>query len=137
MSHYKSLQATLAQGKYLGSLKLKNICSNASTLFLLHRKLLILLVFEGVWRLVSFHPKIVPSYLVQDLIFFLKQVSVAPGGRWNKFKTYSTIQRTFEIWGFVISFLFKAWLNNQKFMYKGNFFKKGTAFGSNSSCFSI
>eukprot|EP01018_Ginkgo_biloba_P038096 Gb_35512 [translate_table: standard] len=47
------------------------------------------------------------------------RVSVAPGGRWNKFKTYSTIQRTIEIWGFVIAFLFKAWVNNQKFMYKG------------------
>uniref|UniRef100_A0A0C9S871 TSA: Wollemia nobilis Ref_Wollemi_Transcript_5534_2760 transcribed RNA sequence n=1 Tax=Wollemia nobilis TaxID=56998 RepID=A0A0C9S871_9CONI len=47
------------------------------------------------------------------------QVSVAPGGRWNKFKKYSTVQRTVEIWGFVIAFLFKAWLNNQKFAYKG------------------
>jgi hypothetical protein len=48
-----------------------------------------------------------------------KQVSVAPGGRWNKFKTYSTIRRSLEIWGFVITFLFKWWLNNQKFMYRG------------------
>ncbi|XXG87578.1 hypothetical protein AAC387_Pa11g2233 [Persea americana] len=40
-------------------------------------------------------------------------------GRWNRFKTYSTIQRTLEIWGFVITFLFKAWLNNQKFSYPG------------------
>ncbi|XP_051115718.1 protein ACTIVITY OF BC1 COMPLEX KINASE 8, chloroplastic [Andrographis paniculata] len=47
------------------------------------------------------------------------EVSVAPGGRWNRFKTYSTIQRTLEIWGFVISFIFKAWLSNQKFTYKG------------------
>lgn len=47
------------------------------------------------------------------------QVSVTPGGRWNKFKTYSTIQRSLEIWGFVFTFLFKWWLNNQKFMYKG------------------
>ncbi|XP_020571328.1 uncharacterized protein LOC110018375 [Phalaenopsis equestris] len=47
------------------------------------------------------------------------QVSVAPGGRWNRFKTYSTIQRTLEIWGFVFAFLFKAWLNNQKFSYRG------------------
>ncbi|KAL8475022.1 hypothetical protein ACS0TY_031446 [Phlomoides rotata] len=47
------------------------------------------------------------------------EVSVAPGGRWNRFKTYSTIQRTLEIWGFVLSFLFKAWLSNQKFSYKG------------------
>lgn len=47
------------------------------------------------------------------------QVSVAPGGRWNRFKTYSTIQRTLEIWGFVFTFLFRAWLNNQKFSYRG------------------
>ncbi|KAJ8625791.1 hypothetical protein MRB53_034321 [Persea americana] len=47
------------------------------------------------------------------------EVSVATGGRWNRFKTYSTIQRTLEIWGFVITFLFKAWLNNQKFSYPG------------------
>ncbi|KAH6796682.1 ABC2-like protein 13 [Perilla frutescens var. hirtella] len=47
------------------------------------------------------------------------EVSVAPGGRWNRFKTYSTIQRTLEIWGFVLSFIFKAWLSNQKFSYKG------------------
>ncbi|XP_020110266.1 uncharacterized protein LOC109725478 isoform X1 [Ananas comosus] len=47
------------------------------------------------------------------------QVSVSPGGRWNRFKTYSTIQRTLEIWGFVFLFLFKAWLNNQKFSYRG------------------
>lgn len=47
------------------------------------------------------------------------KVSVAPGGGWNKFKTYSTIQRSLEIWGFVITFLFKWWVNNQKFMYKG------------------
>ncbi|CAN6278961.1 unnamed protein product [Urochloa humidicola] len=49
----------------------------------------------------------------------LPQVSVAPGGRWNRFKTYSTIQRTLEIWGFVFTFIFKAWLNNKKFTYKG------------------
>ncbi|KAK7410833.1 hypothetical protein VNO78_01973 [Psophocarpus tetragonolobus] len=47
------------------------------------------------------------------------EVAVAPGGRWNRFKTYSTIQRTLEIWGFVATFIFKAWLNNQKFSYKG------------------
>ncbi|XWS29470.1 hypothetical protein CRYUN_Cryun24cG0032000 [Craigia yunnanensis] len=47
------------------------------------------------------------------------EVSVAPGGRWSRFKTYSTIQRTLEIWGFVLTFIFKAWLNNQKFSYQG------------------
>ncbi|XP_027904345.1 protein ACTIVITY OF BC1 COMPLEX KINASE 8, chloroplastic [Vigna unguiculata] len=47
------------------------------------------------------------------------EVAVAPGGRWSRFKTYSTIQRTLEIWGFVATFVFKAWLNSQKFSYKG------------------
>ncbi|KAL3684596.1 hypothetical protein R1sor_002618 [Riccia sorocarpa] len=47
------------------------------------------------------------------------QVSVAPGGRWNRFKTYSTIQRTLEIWGFVVGFLFRWWLMKQNFMYRG------------------
>ncbi|CAI8598766.1 unnamed protein product [Vicia faba] len=47
------------------------------------------------------------------------EVAVAPGGRWSRFKTYSTIQRTLEIWGFVVTFIFKAWLDNQKFSYKG------------------
>ncbi|XP_042021850.1 protein ACTIVITY OF BC1 COMPLEX KINASE 8, chloroplastic-like [Salvia splendens] len=47
------------------------------------------------------------------------EVSVAPGGRWSRFKTYSTIQRTLEIWGFVLTFIFRVWLNNQKFSYKG------------------
>jgi hypothetical protein len=50
------------------------------------------------------------------------QVSVAPGGRWSRFKTYSTIQRTLEIWGFVLTFIFKAWLNSQKFSYRGKWF---------------
>ncbi|KAK6924143.1 ABC1 atypical kinase-like domain [Dillenia turbinata] len=47
------------------------------------------------------------------------QVSVAPGGRWSRFKTYSTIQRTLEIWGFVLKFILRAWLNGQKFAYRG------------------
>ncbi|XP_062007087.1 protein ACTIVITY OF BC1 COMPLEX KINASE 8, chloroplastic [Rosa rugosa] len=47
------------------------------------------------------------------------EVSVAPGGRWSRFKTYSTIQRTLEIWGFVLSFLVKAWWNTKKFAYRG------------------
>ncbi|XP_042418291.1 protein ACTIVITY OF BC1 COMPLEX KINASE 8, chloroplastic isoform X1 [Zingiber officinale] len=47
------------------------------------------------------------------------QVSVTPGGRWNRFKTYSTVQRTLEIWSFVFAFIFKYWLNNQKFSYRG------------------
>ncbi|XP_010462545.1 PREDICTED: uncharacterized protein LOC104743126 [Camelina sativa] len=47
------------------------------------------------------------------------EVSVAPGGRWNRFKTYSTVQRTLEIWGFVVQFIFRTWLSSQKFSYKG------------------
>ncbi|KAK9949736.1 hypothetical protein M0R45_005252 [Rubus argutus] len=47
------------------------------------------------------------------------EVSVAPGGRWSRFKTYSTIQRTLEIWGFVLTFIVKAWWNNRKFAYRG------------------
>ncbi|XP_020215557.1 protein ACTIVITY OF BC1 COMPLEX KINASE 8, chloroplastic [Cajanus cajan] len=47
------------------------------------------------------------------------EVAVAPGGRWSRFKTYSMIQRTLEIWGFVITFIFKSWLNSRKFSYKG------------------
>uniref|UniRef100_A0A7N0TRL1 ABC1 atypical kinase-like domain-containing protein n=1 Tax=Kalanchoe fedtschenkoi TaxID=63787 RepID=A0A7N0TRL1_KALFE len=47
------------------------------------------------------------------------EVSVAPGGRWSRFKTYSTIQRSLEIWGFVFTLIFRAWLINQKFAYKG------------------
>lgn len=61
---------------------------------------------------------VVPILFVYKFTWFL-QVSVTPGGRWNRFKTYSTIQRTLEIWGFVLSFIFKAWLSNQKFSYKG------------------
>ncbi|KAG5611710.1 hypothetical protein H5410_022991 [Solanum commersonii] len=57
-----------------------------------------------------------PDY---DVTEWFLQVSVTPGGRWNRFKTYSTIQRTLEIWGSVFTFLFKAWLNNQKFSYQG------------------
>ncbi|KAG2327114.1 hypothetical protein Bca52824_009842 [Brassica carinata] len=47
------------------------------------------------------------------------EVSVAPGGRWSRFKTYSTIQRSLEIWGFVLAFVFRTWLSGQKFSYKG------------------
>lgn len=42
----------------------------------------------------------------------------SPGGRWSKFKSYSTFQRTFEIWSFAITFFFKLWLLNQKWTYK-------------------
>lgn len=55
------------------------------------------------------------------------EVSVAPGGRWSRFKTYSTIQRTLEIWGFVFTFIFRAWLNNQKFSYRGGMTEENKA----------
>ncbi|EFJ09480.1 hypothetical protein SELMODRAFT_235769 [Selaginella moellendorffii] len=63
--------------------------------------------------------------LEQDEPWFRKEiqdnvkVSVTPGGRWNRFKAYSTLQRSLEIWAFVFSFLFKQWLLGRKFMYKG------------------
>jgi predicted unusual protein kinase regulating ubiquinone biosynthesis (AarF/ABC1/UbiB family) len=41
-----------------------------------------------------------------------------PGGRWGRFKSYSTFQRTWEIWTFAATFFFKLWLVNQKFSYK-------------------
>lgn len=43
-----------------------------------------------------------------------------PGGRWGRFKSYSTFQRTWEIWSFAFTFFFKLWLVNQKFTYKKN-----------------
>ena len=43
--------------------------------------------------------------------------SVNPGGRWSKFKTYSTFQRTKDIWGFGLSFFFKLWAIGQKWSY--------------------
>jgi predicted unusual protein kinase regulating ubiquinone biosynthesis (AarF/ABC1/UbiB family) len=42
-----------------------------------------------------------------------------PGGRWSKFKSYSTFQRTWEIWSFAFVFFFKLWMVNQKWSYKG------------------
>eukprot|EP00897_Mesotaenium_endlicherianum_P006802 jgi/Mesen1/614/ME000108S10775 len=36
------------------------------------------------------------------------KVAVTPGGKWNKFKTYSTIQRTVEIWSFALLFVLKV-----------------------------
>ena len=63
---------------------------------------------------------LLPLYAeLRNLTTWCWQVSVAPGGRWNRFRTYSTIQRTLEIWGSVLTFIFKAWLNNQKFSYRG------------------
>ncbi|GLC36873.1 hypothetical protein PLESTB_000183500 [Pleodorina starrii] len=40
-----------------------------------------------------------------------------PGGRWSQFKTYSTFQRTFEIWSFAFQFAWRYVLLNQKFTY--------------------
>lgn len=38
---------------------------------------------------------------------------VAPGGRWSQFKSYSTFQRTWDIWRFGLTFFFKLWCINQ------------------------
>lgn len=43
---------------------------------------------------------------------------VLAGGRWSKFKSYSTFQRTLEIWGFVLKFAWRYVLLNQKWTYK-------------------
>ncbi|KAG2495073.1 hypothetical protein HYH03_006684 [Edaphochlamys debaryana] len=40
-----------------------------------------------------------------------------PGGRWSKFKSYSTFQRTLEIWGFAFQFAWKYVLLGQKWTY--------------------
>lgn len=42
---------------------------------------------------------------------------VNPGGKWAKFKSYSTFQRTLQIWSFGIQFAFKYILLNQKWTY--------------------
>jgi predicted unusual protein kinase regulating ubiquinone biosynthesis (AarF/ABC1/UbiB family) len=42
-----------------------------------------------------------------------------PGGRWSKFKSYSILQRTWEIWSFAFVFFVKLWLVNQRWSYKG------------------
>lgn len=44
-------------------------------------------------------------------------VAEAPGGKWNRFKTYSVLQRTLEIWKFAFTFLFKNWLLGRKWSY--------------------
>lgn len=138
VSHSMSLQATMAPGNCVGSCETKEDLFKCIYLVLFCTRLLSVLLpkqkldrasLDSDTEIIDIVSVLIPSmyFSTPTLCFlpcigsnkFFKQVSVAPGGRWNKFKTYSTIQRTLEIWGFVISFLFKAWLNNQKFMYKG------------------
>ncbi|KAL8143483.1 hypothetical protein V2J09_016515 [Rumex salicifolius] len=63
--------------------------------------------------------------IVQEEAWFKKsgedknKFSASPRGRWSRFETYSTIERTFEIWGCVLTFIVRAWLNNQKLSYVG------------------
>eukprot|EP00899_Mesostigma_viride_P005280 jgi/Mesvir1/14753/Mv05396-RA.1 len=45
-------------------------------------------------------------------------VAEAAGGRWNRFKKYSVLQRTFEIWSFVVKFFWKRWVLSQAWSYK-------------------
>lgn len=40
-----------------------------------------------------------------------------PGGRWNQFKSYSTFQRSMEIWGFAFQFAWRYFLLGQKWTY--------------------
>ena len=41
----------------------------------------------------------------------------APGGRWSSFRSYSSLQRSFMIWGFALRFFFKLWLVGKRFSY--------------------
>ena len=41
----------------------------------------------------------------------------APGGRWGRFRKYSALQRSFEIWSFAVVFFFKLWLVGRKWTY--------------------
>ena len=45
-------------------------------------------------------------------------VAEAPGGKWNRFKTYGVLQRTLEIWKFAIVFAFKLFRTGKKGAYK-------------------
>lgn len=40
-----------------------------------------------------------------------------PGGRWSQFKSYSTFQRTFDIWSFAFKFFWRLFQVNSKFSY--------------------
>eukprot|EP00958_Prasinococcus_capsulatus_P021897 scaffold3036_cov414-Prasinococcus_capsulatus_cf.AAC.6 len=53
------------------------------------------------------------------------KVAEAAGGRWNKFKTYSVLQRSFEIWKFVFTCVLRWWLMNQKWTYDKKQFPDG------------
>jgi predicted unusual protein kinase regulating ubiquinone biosynthesis (AarF/ABC1/UbiB family) len=41
----------------------------------------------------------------------------APGGRWGRFRKYSALQRSFEIWSFAVVFFFKLWLVGRSWTY--------------------
>ena len=41
----------------------------------------------------------------------------APGGRWGRFRKYSALQRSFEIWSFAVVFFFKLWLVGRTWTY--------------------
>ena len=41
----------------------------------------------------------------------------APGGRWGRFRKYSALQRSFEIWSFAVIFFFKLWLVGRTWTY--------------------
>ena len=43
---------------------------------------------------------------------------IAPGGRWSRFRKYSALQRTFQIWSFAVAFFFRLWLVGRAFTYR-------------------
>ena len=53
------------------------------------------------------------------------QVAETAGGRWNRFKTYSVLQRSFEIWKFVFTCVFRWWVMHQKWAYDKKQFPDG------------
>jgi len=45
-------------------------------------------------------------------------VAEAPGGKWNRFRTYGVLQRTLEIWKFAVVFAFRLFKIGKKGTYK-------------------
>ncbi|KAL6785821.1 AKC4 [Auxenochlorella protothecoides x Auxenochlorella symbiontica] len=42
----------------------------------------------------------------------------SPGGKWSRLQSYSTIQRTWDIWSFAISFAVRLWWSGKKLAYR-------------------
>ncbi|KAF8019093.1 hypothetical protein BT93_H3846 [Corymbia citriodora subsp. variegata] len=80
--------------------------------------LLLVLVQSPLFKFGIFFPRSTAGSTALLNSFHSDACIFAPGGRWSRFKTYSTIQRTLEIWGFVLTFIFRVWWSNQKFSYQ-------------------